>query len=262
MIADAAADTVDVLGVSFPRLLPEAVVQFLLGRLHGKSSTGVCFPDMSTLNLAAERPGFRRLLQSRMVVFNDGAGLAWAARRQGRPLPANLNGTDLVPRLLQAAPAGTAVFLLGARPGVAARAQQSLAARFSHLRFVGSHHGYLDAATEAQVIAQLRALRPQLVLVAMGNPLQVEFIDRHLDDPQLAGTLFLAVGGQLDYYGGTLKRAPPAWRRARLEWLYIVLQQPHKARRYLLGIPQFMVRCLLAERRGTHAADMPSGGGR
>lgn len=263
MIADAAAETVDVLGVSFPRLLPEAVVQFLLGRLHdGKASTGVCFPDMSTLNLAAERPAFRCLLQSRMVVFNDGAGLSWAARRQGRPLPANLNGTDLVPRLLQAAPAGTAVFLLGAQPGVAARAQESLTARFGHLRFVGSHHGYLDAATEAQVVAQLRELRPQLVLVAMGNPLQIEFIDRYLDDPQLVGTLFLAVGGQLDYYGGTLKRAPEAWRQARLEWLYIVLQQPYKARRYLVGIPQFLLRCLLAERRGTHAASEPSGGRR
>lgn len=258
MIAEPTADRVDVLGVSFPRLLPAAVVQLLLGRLQQGVSTGVCFPDMSTLNLAAEQPHFRRLLQTRMLVFNDGAGLAWAARRQGRPLPANLNGTDLVPQLLQAAPAGTAVFLLGARPGVAARAQQSLAERFGHLRFVGSHHGYLDAAAEAQVIAQLRALRPQVVLVAMGNPLQVEFIDRHLDDPQLAGTLFLAVGGQLDYYGGTLKRAPQAWRQARLEWLYIVLQQPYKARRYLLGIPQFLTRCLLAERRGTHAADSPS----
>lgn len=259
MIAEPTADTVDVLGVSFPRLLPEAVVRLLLGRLQQGVSAGVCFPDMSTLNLAAERPHFRRLLQTRMLVFNDGAGLAWAARRQGRPLPANLNGTDLVPQLLQAAPAGTAVYLLGARPGVAARAQQSLAARFFHLRFVGSHHGYLDAATEAQVLAQLRALRPQVILVAMGNPLQVEFIDRHLDDPQLAGTLFLAIGGQLDYYGGTLKRAPQLWRQARLEWLYIVLQQPYKARRYLLGIPQFLGRCLLAERRGTHAANPRDG---
>lgn len=257
MIPDQAGDKVDVLGVSFPRLDAAEAVQFLLSRIGASASTGVCFPDMSTLNLAAEQPALRRLLQTRMVVFNDGAGLAWAARRQGRPLPANLNGTDLVPRLLQSAPAGTSVFLLGARPGVAARAQALLAARFAHLRFVGSHHGYLDAAAEAAVLEQLRTGRPQIVLVAMGNPLQIEFIDRHLDDPRLAGTLFVAVGGQLDYYGGTLKRAPERWRQARLEWLYIVLQQPYKARRYLVGIPQFLLRCLIAERRGTHAAGTP-----
>lgn len=254
MIPDPAGDKVDVLGVSFPRLDGVRAVQFLLGRLGAATSTGVCFPDMSTLNLAAQRPALLQLLQRRMVVFNDGAGLSWAARRQGRPLPANLNGTDLVPQLLHAAPARTSVFLLGAKPGVAARAQAVLESRFPHLRFIGSHHGYLDPATEARVVEQLRAERPKIVLVAMGNPLQIEFIDRHLDDPLLAGTLFLAIGGQLDYYGGTLKRAPPSWRALRLEWLYIVLQQPYKARRYLIGIPQFLLRCLIAEHRGTHTA--------
>lgn len=244
---------VDVLGVRFPRLQADEAVALLRGRLLRGESTGVCFPDMSTLNLSAERPDFLRLLQRRMLVLNDGAGLAWAARRRGRPLPANLNGTDLVPRLLAAVPAGTSVYLLGGRPGVAERAQAVLAARAPGVRFVGSHHGYFDRAGEAAVLAELRRLRPRIVLVAMGNPLQVELIDRHLDDPALAGTLWLAVGGQLDYYGGTLRRAPAIVRRARLEWLYIVAQQPYKARRYFVGIPQFLARCLLAERRGAHA---------
>jgi exopolysaccharide biosynthesis WecB/TagA/CpsF family protein len=255
VIPEGAVEVVEVLGVRFPRMTGAAVIEFLLTRLHAATSTGVCFPDMSTLNLAASRPAFLQLLETRMLVFNDGAGLAWAARRQGRPLPENLNGTDLVPRLFQAAPADTTVYILGAKPGVAERAQQLLLARFPHLLFVGHHHGYLDAATEAQVLTTLRTLRPAIVLVAMGNPLQVEFICRHLDDPGLSGTLFLAVGGQLDYYGGTLKRAPELWRRARLEWLYIVLQQPYKAQRYFVGIPQFLLRCLLAERQ------RPSDGG-
>ncbi|WP_437672420.1 WecB/TagA/CpsF family glycosyltransferase [Sorangium sp. So ce131] len=245
---------VDILQVRFPRLTSDDVVRRLLQRIEERRTTGVCFPDMSTLNIAAIQPAFRRLLQRRMLVFNDGAGVAWAARRQGRPLPDNLNGTDLVPRLLAAARAGTSVYLLGAKPGVAARALERLAERHPHLRFVGSHHGYLDAAAEAEVVATLRRLRPQIVMVAMGNPLQVELIDRHLDDPALEGTLWLAVGGQLDYHGGTLRRAPPWVRRARLEWLYISMQQPYKARRYLLGIPRFVARCLWAERRGGHAA--------
>ena len=41
-------------------------------------------------------------------------------------------------------------------------------------------------------------------------------------------------------------------RKAKLEWLFILLQQPHKARRYLVGIPLFMLRCLLAERTHSH----------
>ncbi len=94
----------------------------------------------------------------------------------------------------------------------------------------------------------------------MGNPQQVAFIDRYLDDPELAGTLWLAIGGQLEYYGGTLRRAPALLRRLRLEWLFIVLQQPHKARRYFAGIPLFLLRCLWAERSDGHRAPAGAGG--
>lgn len=257
---DGEPESVDILGVRFPRLGVQEALELLLRRLAERRTTGVCFPDMSTLNIAADNPGFLRLLARRFLVFNDGAGLAWAARRRGRPLPANLNGTDLIPRLFDAAPPGTTVYLLGARPGVAERARGVLAGRFPQLAFVGSHHGYLDTAGEAEVVAELRQLRPRIVLVAMGNPLQVELIDRHLDEPELEGTMWFAIGGQLDYYGGTLRRAPALLRRLKLEWLFIVLQQPHKARRYFVGIPRFLLRCLLAERRGGH--DAPEAGAR
>lgn len=248
---------VAILGVPFPRWSADAALAWLLGRLGGGEATAVCFPDMSTLNLCAERPAFRALLQRRVYTLNDGAGLAWAARRQGRPFPANLNGTDLCPRLFAAAPSGTRVFLLGARPGVAERARAAFASRFPHLDFVGARHGYLDAAAEEAAVADIAARRAQIVLVAMGNPLQVELIDRHRDDERLRGVLWLAVGGLLDYYGGDLVRAPGWVRRARLEWLHLVLRQPHKARRYFVGIPRFLGRCLWAERTGGHAPPAP-----
>lgn len=245
---------VDILGVRFPRWQAEEALAWLLSCLSRQESTAVCFPDMSTLNLAARRPSFLALLQRRVYTLNDGAGLAWAARRRGRPFPDNLNGTDLCPRLLAAVPAGTRVYLLGGRPGVAERAAGALASRHPHLALVGHHHGYLGETEEDAVVRELRRQRPQIVLVGMGNPLQVEWIDRHLGDPALRGTLWLAVGGLLDYYGGGLQRAPAWMRRAGLEWLHLVLHQPHKARRYLLGIPQFLLRCLWAGLRGGHEA--------
>jgi len=250
-------DTVDVLQVRFPRLYAEEAVAFLLGKLRSGESAGVCFPDMSTLNQAFEKPAFRRLLQRRMIVLPDGAGVMWVANLRGKPLPANLNGTDLVPRFFAAAPQGTTVFLLGGQKGVAERTAERFAARFAHLRFVGHSHGYLSENDEADLIDRLAQLRPQIVLIGMGNPLQVEFIDRHLDDPRLRGTLWLAVGGQFDYYGGTLRRAPSLLRRARLEWLYIVAQQPHKLSRYFVGIPKYLSRCAFAAL--TNAHDIPEG---
>lgn len=251
--------TVDILQVRFPRLFTEEAVAWLLQKLASRPgtgpSTGVCFPDMSTLNLAAQSPALRRLLQQRMTVFPDGAGLAWVAKLRGKPLPANLNGTDLVPRFLSAAKAGTTVFLLGGQPGVAQKTTQIFAARFPHLCFVGHAHGYLSAAQDEQLVARLRNLSPRVVLVGLGNPQQIEWICRRLEDPVLRGTMFLAVGGQFDYYGGSLRRAPALVRRARLEWLWIVLQQPHKLRRYFLGIPLYLSRCAWAGL--CHEHDLP-----
>ena len=255
MIAEAAqAEHVDLFQVRFPRLTQAQAADYLLGRLGAAPSTGVCFPDMSTLNAARSAPAFRRLLQHRVITFNDGAGLAFGARLRHRPFPANLNGTELTPMLLERAPVGTTVYLLGARPDVVTRAHEVLAKEFGHVEFIGAHHGYLNPDLEAHVMAELRRLRPDLVLVAMGNPLQVELVDRHLDDPELPATLWLGVGGLLDYYGGTLVRAPRWMVRAKLEWLNIVVRQPHKARRYLLGIPLFLGRCIVMELRGQHDA--------
>ncbi|MFV0309603.1 MAG: WecB/TagA/CpsF family glycosyltransferase [Desertimonas sp.] len=253
---DVPAPSVDLLGVRFPRIDMDAAVEQMIAWMSASAGVAVAFPDMSTMNLVSRQPGFLRMLREGTVTFNDGAGLALAARLRRRPFPANLNGTDLCPALFERCPPGTRVALVGGRPGVADRAGVVLAQRFPHLDLVLTHHGYLDADGEAEVADRLRDTRPQVVMVGMGNPLQVEYIDRHRELPGLAQILWLAVGGQLDYYGGDLPRAPGWMRRARLEWLHLVRVQPHKLRRYAIGIPAFLARVVVASIRGTH--DAPS----
>lgn len=251
-VLDAGTPSVDILGIRFPLWSRDKALGALLERLHGHKTTGVCFPDMSSMNVASEQPDFRRLLQERFLVLNDGAGLAWASWRRGHPFPANLNGTDLTPALLDAAPPGTRVYIVGGRPHVTERARASMAERFPHIAFVGHDHGFFDVAGEEAVAAEIARCKPNIVLVGMGNPRQVRFIGRRLDDPRLKGILWIAVGGLLEYWGGTLVRAPTWVRKARMEWLFIVAQQPYKARRYFGGIPQFLSRCIAADSRGAH----------
>jgi len=243
---------VDILGIRFPRWTRERALEALLESLREHRTAGVCFPDMSSMNVAYEQPDFRRLLQERLLVLNDGAGLAWASWRRGKPFPANLNGTDLMPALLDAAPAGTRVYLVGSRPDVIERARWRMAERFPDIAFVGHEHGFFDVAGEEAVASEIARCKPDIVMVGMGNPRQVRFIGRRLDDPRLQGILWLAVGGFFEYWGGTLRRAPEWARRARLEWLFIVSQQPIKSRRYFEGIPRFLARCVSADLQGGH----------
>ncbi len=230
-----------VLGVALrPRTRREAL-QTIHGWLAGRRPRSVYFVHAATANLAFEDPAYRAALNRGDMVLHDGAGVRWAARAAGVALAENLVGTDLVPELLAGPFAPPLrVFLLGGRQGVAAGAARYIARRFPGIEVVGFAAGYFAPAEEAALVDHIRRLAPELVLVAMGNPRQELFLDRNLD--HLGCRVAIAVGGLFDHFAGELRRAPPWMRRVGLEWLQLLAQQPHKWRRYLLGIPRFLWR--------------------
>jgi len=184
----------------------------------------IFFVNAHTLNLAADDEEYRTTLNSADCVFGDGTGVRWASRLQGRCVRDNVNGTDLIPELLRKTSGrGYRYFLLGADEQTIRRA-----ARFTDANFPGwTRTG-----------------------VGMGNPLQEQWIreNRH----RLKVKLCIGVGGLFSYWAGGLRRAPRWLRRCGAEWLGILLQQPRKARRYLLGNPLFLAR-ILRERWQTNA---------
>ena len=178
------------------------------------------------------------------LVLNDGTGVRWAARWQGQPFEHNHVGTDLVPDLCgEGLRWGMRVFLLGGRPGVAERAAGALVSRFPGVVIAGHHHGYVGLSDDERVCRTINEARPDLLLVAMGNPLQEMWIDRNLRG--LERGVALGVGGLFDHLAGSLRRAPRWVRSAGCEWVQILLQQPHKWRRYVLGNPVFLYRMIV-----------------
>jgi len=212
-----------------------------------EASRAIYFVNAHTLNVATDQPVFRALLNRGFRVFGDGTGIRWAARWQGVRMRANLNGTDLVPRLFeQTAGQGYRYYLLGATDDTIARAAAAAQARFPGWTLAGFHHGYVDDISSSAVIEQINAAQPHLLLVGMGNPLQEQWLDRHL--PELRVPLCMGTGGLFDHWAGNLRRAPRWVRKLGYEWLQLLLQQPHKARRYLVGNPKFLWRMMRSGR--------------
>lgn len=232
---------VDIIGITFVDMqFDEALAE--LGRvLDSRERRTVNFANAATLNLAAADPAYRATLNSADYVYGDGTGVRWAAAVRGVRLQSNLNGTDLMPALIERRP-GIRVFLLGGTEELIEEAALRFSEHFPGAELVGRHHGYFDHADSGEVIERINAARPDLLLVGFGNPLQERWIaanrDR-LDVPLTAG-----VGGLFSYWAGTLTRAPEAYRLLGMEWLHILLKQPHKARRYLLGNPLFLLRMM------------------
>ena len=177
------------------------------------------------------------------LVLADGVGDLCAARILGTPLPGRVAGADLVPRLLaRLAERGGSVFLYGARPGVAERAGESLQSACPGLRIAGTENGYIS--DETALLEALEREKPDLLLLGLGAPRQELWM---AENRQRTPAVMIGVGGLLDVFTGDIPRAPKAWQRLGLEWLYRLLREPRRFKR-VIRLPKILLLAL-RERR-------------
>jgi N-acetylglucosaminyldiphosphoundecaprenol N-acetyl-beta-D-mannosaminyltransferase len=251
----APADRVAIMGVEIADLSQVEAMHLMedLIRAPRVRSHAIFIVNAHTLNLAAEDAEYRRVLNSAYRVFGDGTGVRWAASYRGVRLKDNLVGTDLVPRFFhETAGRGYSYFLLGANQDTIGRAAQKAAESFPGWEQAGYHHGYVHGR-DAEVIQQINDSGADMLLVGMGNPLQEKWIARYLDE--LHVPVCVGVGGLFDHWAGNIQRAPRWVRSLGYEWLQLLLQQPHKWRRYLIGNPKFLLRMIRAARHESRHED-------
>ncbi len=235
---------VDVLGVSVHALGRKQALDKVDDLIQRIEPAFMAYVNAHTANLAVTHAKFRGVLQDADLVLRDGVGVGITGRLHGRPFPANLNGTDFTPALLErCAEMGWTVFILGGRPGVAERAAERLAEEIPGTKIVGTRDGMWRIRDEWRVVADVRESGADILLVALGNPAQEEFLARYLYE--LGIRLGVGVGAFLDFTVGDFYRAPEIANRLGIEWLFRFAQEPRRLwRRYLVGSPLFLYRCI------------------
>ena len=116
---------------------------------------------------------------------------------------------------------GYTFYLYGAAPDVLEETQRFLLAKFPHLQIVGSMSPPFRALTEEEdttICAEINHLKPDIFLVGLGTPKQDYWIEDHLE--KVRGSVFVASGATLDFFGGRIKMAPKWIRVSGFEWLY------------------------------------------
>lgn len=196
-----------------------------------------CFINAHCLNIAYKNREYADLLNQADRVWADGVGVEIAAKHVGNPVKENVNGTDMLPLLCEE---GHSLYLLGGQPAVADAARDNLLKQHPGLKIVGTHHGFFQGHEE-EVIAEINAANPDVLLVAFGVPKQEFWIRDHLD--KLHCRVCIGVGGLLDFASGRIPRAPLWMRKAKLEWVYRLRQEPIRLfKRYVIGNPLFLWR--------------------
>lgn len=235
--------TITLLGIRVASMTSDQALQELAALHDAATPAVVAFANAHALNVGSDDRAFAGLLERSVdLLLNDGSGLSIAAALHGERFPANLNGTDFTPRVLDLAAArGWSVYLLGGRPGVADLARERLSGRHPGLRIVGADHGFIEDDPVDDVTARIRETGADLLLVGMGNPLQEYWLVANL--PATGARLGFGIGAFIDFSAGAVRRAPGWMRRARIEWLYRLALEPERMwQRYVVGNPMFLAR--------------------
>ncbi len=240
--------TRNILGVTIHALSQRQVLDYLAETAlkQGRQQV-VATANAEMVMLAKEDAAFGALLAAADLVVPDGAGVVWAARHQGNPVPERVPGVDLTQALLAyASKNGKKVFFFGAAPGVAEEAARRACKRFPGLVVAGTRDGYFSAADSPRIVAMINESGADLLFVALGVPKQEQWIQANR--AALAPRVVMGVGGTLDVMAGRVKRAPVWMQRTSLEWLYRLLCQPSRFIR-MLALPRFAMAVLFDKKR-------------
>ena len=190
---------------------------------------------------ALRDPELRYLLQEADMATADGMPLVWGARLLGVPMEGRVTGADMVPALAErAAQKGYSLYLLGAAPGVAAHAGAIMQEKHPGLKIVGVCSPPYGPILEMDrsILDDIKAAKPDILLVAFGNPKQEKWIGMY--GRELGVPVMIGIGGTLDFIAGETKRAPEWMQKSGLEWVFRLAQEPRRLwRRYVVDLTAF-----------------------
>lgn len=260
------------MGVRFDALTEQEVLVKVEDFLESQGQYLVVTPNPEVLLASLQNRDFSQLLNGADLSIADGIGILWAATVQKfarkkrsqiwiylyaiwalfcllvyprfcrRVLPERVTGTDMMIKI--AGKVKARVFLLGADEGVAEKAAEKLKKTNPDLEVVGTYSGTPLPRDEKEIIAKIKAVRPEILWVAYGSPTQELWLKRNLSKlPSVK--VGMGIGGAFDFIAGGRKRAPKIWRKLGLEWLFRLLIQPRRVWRIYRAVVVFPVRFLI-----------------
>lgn len=192
---------------------------------------------------AQRDPTLLSLLANALLVVPDGMPTVWMGHLQGLHEMERVFGPDLMIEVARISQAKRySHFFYGGGRGVAEQLRDALLRRFPSMRIVGTYTPPFRKLTDVEELSLLRMvdrLQPDVFWVGLSTPKQERFMAEYL--PRLNTTLMIGVGAAFDFHTGRIKDSPQWLKRAGLQWLHRLVQEPSRLwKRYLVNNPQFI----------------------
>lgn len=186
-------------------------------------------------NVYYENSDYRKVLE-KFTVYTDGIGIYLGLRFLGKN-PDKHNATDLNHILFSKfIKEKIPVFILG---GNFNEKELMRASKEKGLIVAGYKNGFFNYYHD-EILNEIIQKNPVVIVIGMGVPKQ-EFIAEKIYSKYQCS--IICVGSFMEFYFGTIKRAPIIMRKFGMEWLFRIYTEPRRLiRRYFYGIPLFLLR--------------------
>lgn len=228
-----------ILGVPFVNITPEEAVDKVTSYLNNNGKSMIFTPNPEMVMEARKNKEFMEILNSSTMNVPDGIGIVYGSKFTPNKIKHRVAGYDLMLGVFdKMKDMDKTAYFFGGAPGIADRAKKAIEERFPGLKVVGTANGYFDKKREREIIAEINALKPDLLLVGIGFPKQEKWIYDHINELNIK--VAAGVGGSFDGWCGNVPRAPKFFIDHNIEWFYRLIKQPSRIGR-MMQLPLFMI---------------------
>lgn len=171
-----------------------------------------------------------QMLDDKVVsVVPDGIAVVKAARMIGNDVTERITGVDIAEKLFEYCnELKKSLYLFGAKQEVIDAIKKVINNKYPNIELLGATNGYVK--DKDSIMKKISKLEPDVVMVALGVPSQEKLIYKHLNEFDKG--IFIGVGGSFDVLSGTKKRAPKLFIKTNTEWLYRIICEPKRLKRF------------------------------
>jgi len=242
-------DRIRILGIPVDMVDNSQAMKIFEGLMLTPECDLIVTPNSEIIMNATKDSALKFLIEEANLIIPDGIGIVYASRFKGVPLKERVTGVDFLSQAFEyLRDHGQSVYLLGSKPAnelrdsVAALAGEKIKETYPGIRIAGTHHGYFSEQDEADLVEDINNSGADFLCVALGAPKQEKFIYEHKDQFTNVRAA-IGVGGSLDVWAGTVKRAPLFYQKHGMEWLYRFAREPSRYKR-IAQLPLFMVKVI------------------
>ena len=179
------------------------------------------------------------LLNDNNILVPDGISIIKKAKQYNINIKERITGVDISSKALEICNKNKkSIYLFGSKKEVLDKLIININQKYPNINIVGFSDGYVE--DKDKIMQEIISLSPDLILIALGVPNQELLINKYIEKAKKG--VFIGVGGTFDVLSGCKKRAPKLIIKLNLEWLYRIICEPTRLKRFIQNNIVFMFK--------------------